>query len=115
MIESVEAAVSVLEQVDLRSLVEQPQALAQALIARQYALDYLKSHPLSVVEGSDELRHRLAEVSRQDAEAMQLLREAKAHIGELLGNVVSGRALARGYGGLTAGDSSSGSGVKRVG
>jgi hypothetical protein len=112
---SIESAVSALEQVDLRCLVEDPQALAEALIARQYALDHLKSQPCTSVKEDSELRRRLEDVARRDAEAMQLLREAKAHIGELLGNVASGRALARGYGGLSSTDSPAKMGAKRVG
>jgi hypothetical protein len=115
LLSSVEAAVEVLEQADLRGLVEDPSALAEALIARQYALDFLKSHRLSSdVEGS-ELRGRLAAVSRRDAEVMQLLQQAKAQVGELLGKVVSGRALARGYGGLSGSEAPATMGAKRVG
>jgi hypothetical protein len=117
VIESVEAAVVVLEQCDLRALLEDPAAMAEAMIERQHALDYLKSHPLSAVREEErvEFCHRLHLVSQRDAEAMQLLGEAKAHIGEQLGKLVSGRALARGYGGLSAEGSSQGSGAKRTG
>lgn len=114
-IESVEAAVATLVRHDLRELVEEPQAMAEALIERQYALDYLKLHPLSSVSENNELRQQLEEVTRRDAATMQLLGEAKAHLGELMGKVVSGRAMARGYGGLAANDSPAGTVDKRVG
>jgi hypothetical protein len=114
-VESVEAAVATLVRLDLRELVEEPQVMAEALIERQYALDFLKLHPLSSDSESSELRRQLEDVSRRDAETMQLLSEAKAHIDELMGNVVSGRAMVRGYGGLSANDSSAGIGGKRVG
>lgn len=114
-IESVEAAVATLVRLDLRELTDDPPALAEALIERQYALDFLKLHPLSSVSESNELRRQLEDVSRRDAETMQLLSEAKAHIGELLGKVVSGRAMARGYGGLSTSEPPAGSGGKRVG
>jgi hypothetical protein len=112
---SVEGAVEVLEQADLRCLVEDPPALAEALIARQYALDFLKSHPVSSDVMDSELRRRLAAVSHRDAEAMQLLHQAKAQVEELLGKVVSGRALARGYGGLSGSEAPAKMGAKRVG
>jgi hypothetical protein len=117
VIESVEAAVVILEQCDLRALMDDSVAMAEAMIERQHALDYLKSHPLSAVAEKErvEFCHRLHLVSQRDAEAMQLLGEAKAHIAEQLGKLVSGRALARTYGGLSADVPSTGSGAKRTG
>jgi hypothetical protein len=115
--ESIEDAVSALEQLDLCALMDDPCAMAEAMILRQYALDHLKSHPLSDVSepGRSALRQRLEAVQARDAEAMKLLREARADVSGQLDNLVSGRAAVRGYGGLSISDSTSQTGVKRMG
>ena len=115
--ESIEGAVVALERLDLCAFIDDPRAVAEAIILRQYALDYLKSHPLSAVSepGRVALRQRLEAVQANDAKAMQLLREARAQVGGQLDNLVSGRAAVRGYGGLGAADSASQMGVKRRG
>jgi hypothetical protein len=115
--ESIEHAVIALEQLDLCALSDDPCAMAEAMILRQYALDYLKSHPLSAVSEPRRgaLRQRLEAVQASDAEAMQLLREARTQVGGQLDNLVSGRAAVRGYGGLYAADTTSQTGVKRQG
>lgn len=114
--ESVEQAVAVLESHDLCALAYDPCAMAEAIILRQYALDYLKSHPLSAVSepGRGALRQRLEAVQVGDAKAMQLLRDAREQVGGQLDNLVSGRAAVRGYGGLSIAPASQ-AGVKRQG
>jgi hypothetical protein len=115
--ESIEHAVIALEKLDLCALSDDPCTMAEAMILRQYALDYLKSHPLSTVSESRRgaLRQRLEAVQANDAEAMQLLRDARTQVGGQLDNLVSGRAAVRGYGGLSAADTASQTGVKRQG
>jgi hypothetical protein len=114
---SIEDAVVALETLELCALFDDPCAMAEAMILRQYALDHLKSHPLSAVpeERRDALRQRLEAVQASDTRAMQLLREARAQVGEQLDNLVSGRAAVRGYGGLGGAASTSQTGVKRMG
>lgn len=108
------ALVELLEGIDLASLVEDPPAMAEAMITRQEALDRLKLLSLSaeplVERGA--LRNRIEQLLRRDAETMQLLQEARAEIGEQLNKLVSGRAAARSYGGQGAGASGL---VKRTG
>src|SRR5689334_22431629 len=105
--ESIEDAVSALERLDLCALADDPVAMAEAMIVRQHALDYLKVHPLSAVpeERRGALRQRLEDVQVSDAKAMELLREAREQVGEQLNNLVSGRAAVRGYGSLSSADS----------
>ena len=115
--DSIENAVVALEKLDLRTLIDDPCAMAEAMILRQYALDFLKSQRLSA-EGEGRggaLRQRLEGVQARDAEAMQLLREARAQVGGQLDNLVSGRAGVRGYGGLDTAGSASQTSVKRMG
>jgi hypothetical protein len=75
--------------------------LAQCLIDRQHALDTLKTFSLSAEDESvrGALRSRIESILSRDAEAMQLLREAKDSVAEQLGQLVHGRALVRSYGG----------------
>jgi hypothetical protein len=114
---SIDDAVVALEKLSLCALIDDPCAMAEAMILRQYALEHLKSHPLSAVpeERRGALRQRLETVQASDARAMQLLREARAQVGEQLDNLVSGRAAVRGYGGLGSATSTSQTGVKRMG
>jgi hypothetical protein len=115
--EGIEDAVATLERLDLCALADDPVAMAEAMIVRQHALDYLKSHPLSAVpeERRGALRQRLEDVQTGDARALELLREASVQVAEQLDNMVSGRAAVRGYGGLSSADSTLPPGVKRMG
>ena len=114
---SIEDAVARLEQLDLCALVDDPVAMATAMIVRQHALDYLKSNPVSAVpeERRGALLQRLEDVQASDARALELLRQASLQVAEQLDNMVSGRAAVRGYGGLSSADSTLPPGVKRMG
>jgi hypothetical protein len=114
---SAEDAVVALETHELCALIDDPCAMAEAVISRQYALDYLKSHPLSDVSEPRRgaLRQRLEAVQANDARAMQLLSEVRGQVNGQLDNLVSGRAAVRGYGGLSTADLASYTGVKRRG
>jgi hypothetical protein len=115
--DDIEDAICALEQLDLCALMDDSVAMAEAIIRRQYALDYLKSHPLSVVpeERRGALRQRLEHVQASDAKAMELLREAREQVNGKLDNLVSGRAAVRGYGGASNARSTVPPGVKRMG
>lgn len=109
-----EAALAKLESIDLYAVLDDAQALAECLIDRQHALDALKSFSLSAEAESERgaLRSRIEQVLQRDAEAMQLLREAKESVAAQLGQLVNGRALARSYSGQRDSVASS---VKRMG
>ena len=104
----------VLEGLDLASLIDDPPAMAEAMIVRQKALDSLKLLSLSAVSEEERgaLRRRIEKLLARDAEILQLLREARVGVGEQLDNLVSGRAAARSYGVLSTATTGS---VKRTG
>lgn len=114
---NIESAVEAIEAIELGALCEQHAALAEALIERQRALDYLKLHPLSSVNEADRegLHERLSRVLQRDEQIMAQLREQQAQLRGKLDQVISGRALARSYGGLGGGQPAVGSGTKLVG
>lgn len=114
MTHSLESVISTLESIDLAALVEDTAALARAMIERQHAIDTLKTLPFSAVSESERvtLRRRLERVLTRDAQTFELLRDARKHVAESLEKLVSGRALARSYGGQR--EQSSGL-VKRTG
>lgn len=101
------ALVERLEENDLASLLEDPPAMAVAMIVRQETLDKLKSLPLSAVPESERaaLRTRVEQLLLRDAETIKLLQELRLEIGEQLHKLVSGRAAARSYGGYGAASS----------
>lgn len=109
-----EAALAKLESIDLDAVLDDPQALAVCMIDRQHALDALKGFSLSAVEESERgaLRARIEAVLARDAEVMQFLDEARDGVKEQLAQLVTGRALARSYGGMR--ETVAGS-VKRMG
>ena len=109
-----EAALATLESIDLDAALDDAQALAACLIERQHALEALKSFSLSAEAESERgaLRRRIEAILRRDAEAMQLLREAKESVAAQLGQLVNGRAMARSYSGQRDSVASS---VKRMG
>lgn len=94
------ALVEQLEGIDLSSLLDDPPAMAVAMIARQEVLDRLKLLSLSAVPEPERgaLRNRLEQLLLRDAEITQLLMDARSEIGEQLHKLVSGRAAARSYG-----------------
>jgi hypothetical protein len=114
MTHTLESVIATLESIDLAALIDDPAAMALAMIERQHAIDALKTLPFSAVSESERaaLRRRLEVVLARDAKAFELLRDARTQIAESLDKLVSGRALARSYGGLRAEDSRS---VKRTG
>lgn len=114
MTHTLESLIGTLEGIDLAELVDDPAAMALAMIERQHAIDTLKTLSFSAVSDSERgaLRRRLEVVLTRDAKAFELLRDARTHVAEALDKLVSGRALARSYGGFCAQDSRS---VKRTG
>jgi hypothetical protein len=112
--QTLESVIATLESIDLAALIEDTDAMAEAMIERQEAIDILKTLPFSAVPETERvvLRRRLEQLLARDAKAFELLREARSHVAAALDKLVSGRALARSYGGLCAQDSSS---VKRTG
>jgi hypothetical protein len=114
MTHTFESVIATLESIDLADLIDDPAAMALAMIERQHAIDALKTLSFSAVSESERgaLRRRLELVLARDAKAFELLRDARSQVAESLDKLVSGRALARGYGSLRAPDSGS---VKRTG
>jgi hypothetical protein len=114
MTHTLESVIATLEGIDLAELIDDPAAMALAMIERQHAIDALKSLSFSAVSENERgaLRRRLELVLARDAKAFELLRDARAQVAESLDKLVSGRALARSYGGFRAQDSGS---VKRTG
>ena len=114
MTATLESVIATLENIDLAELMDDTGAMASAMIERQHAIDLLKTLPFSAVSESERaaLRRRLEVVLARDAKVFELLRDARTQVAESLDKLVSGRALARTYGGLRADDSRS---VKRTG
>jgi hypothetical protein len=114
MTHTLESVTATLESIDLAILIDDPAAMALAMIERQHAIDALKTLPFSTVSEGERaaLRRRLEVVLARDAKAFELLRDARTQVAESLDKLVSGRALARTYGGLRVDDSGS---VKRTG
>jgi hypothetical protein len=114
MTSPLEALIEALEAADLNALLALPEQLALATKARETVVNGLQAFDFSSVpeEERARLKPRLQQVIERDRQLLLQVEEARNEASVGLSRQVSGRALARGYGGP---QDSGGAGTKRIG
>lgn len=114
MTEELEALIVSLECLDLGALLEDPTLMAVGLEERENLIQHLQTIDLTAVPSVERarLKPRLQKVIERDAEILGRVQEARDEVAAAVGNLVSGRALVRGYGGPASSGEAT---MKRVG